>query len=251
MTAAGGLLIVNADDWGIDAPTTDAIGRCLRAGAVTSASGMVFMADSERAAALARSERVSVGLHLNLTEPFAATASADVERRQARIVEYFAGSRWRRWGVSASLFTEIERCIADQLAEFRRLYGCEPSHIDGHEHIHQALGVLGARTLPSGAKLRPSFTYAPGEKSGANRLARAALNAVMRRRFATPRYFFSIRDLHPALGGAGLEEKLALSSGCTVEVMTHPGWTDELQILLGERWSAVTGVRPLGSYEDL
>jgi len=249
---SGGLLIVNADDWGMDGDTTAAIAECLQAGAVTSVSAMVHMRDSEAAAALPVADGLSAGLHINLTEPFTAAEVEDaVRRRQARIAQYLSGPAWRRWGASPALFREVERAIADQLGEFRRLYGREPSHFDGHEHIHQSLGVLTARTLPSGAKMRPSFTYLPAEKSAANRAVRAAINRGLRARFRAPRYFFSIRDMHPSLGGAGMEEKLALSGGSSVEVMCHPGWDDERAVLLDASWGALLAPRRLGSYEQL
>lgn len=248
----GGLLIINADDWGADQQTTDAIRRCFDAGGVTSASGMVFMADSQRAARLAAAGRVPVGLHINLTEPFTgSTVDTALRRRQARIVDYFGGPRWRRWGLSPALFTEIEHCIAEQLAEFRSLYGCEPSHFDGHQHIHQSLGVLSARTIPTGAKMRPSLTFTPGEKWWTNRAVRSLLNRALRTRFTAPRYLFSIRDMHPALGGSRLDEKLALSSGSAVEVMTHPACDDERAVLLDPSWVALIDQRRVGSYEQL
>ncbi len=251
MTAAG-LLIVNADDWGIDRADTDAILRCFEAGAVTSASGMVFMADSQRASRLAAAGRLPIGLHINLTEAFTGSGvSSAVRRRQERIVDYFGGPKWRRWGLSPALFSEIELCISEQLAEFRSLYGREPSHFDGHQHIHQALGVLAARTIPTGAKMRPSLTFTPGEKWWANRAFRSLLNRTMRMRFTTPRYFFSIADMHPALGGSELEEKLALSGGSAVEVMTHPAWGDERAVLLDPSWTALICQRRTGSYEQL
>ncbi|HLW94784.1 MAG TPA: ChbG/HpnK family deacetylase [Solirubrobacteraceae bacterium] len=250
--SGGGLLIVNADDWGMDADTTAAIAECLQAGAVTSVSAMVHMRDSEAAAALPVGEALSAGLHINLTEPFtAADIDEAVRSRQARIAQYLNGPNWRRWGVSPTLFREVERAIADQLAEFKRLYRRDPSHFDGHEHIHQSLGVLAARTLPTGAKMRPSFTYLPAEKSAPNRAVRSAVNGALRARFQAPRYFFSIRDMHPSLGGAGIEEKLALSSGSSVEVMCHPGWADERTILLDDAWRTLLAPRTLGSYEQL
>ena len=146
---------------------------------------------------------------------------------------------------------EIELCIAEQLAEFRNLYGREPSHFDGHQHIHQSLGVLAARTIPTAAKMRPSLTFSPGEKWWPNRAYRSLLNRALRTRFRAPRYLFSIADMHPALGGSALEEKLALSSGSAVEVMTHPAWDDELAVLLDPRWTALIGQRRVGSYEQL
>ncbi len=247
-----GLLIINADDWGADRPTTQAIWRCYDARTVTSVSAMVFMADSEHAAELALAQGVSAGLHLNLTEPFTGSeVDEGTRRRQARLAEYYAGPDRRRWGISPARFTEVERAIDEQFAEYRRLYGREPSHLDGHEHIHQSVGVLAARTIPAGVKMRPSFTYLPGEKSWPNRRVRSVVNGAMRTRFAAPRYFFSIRDMHPALGGSSMHEKLALSSGSAVEVMTHPAWEDELEILLDPAWLELIAERPLGSYEHL
>ena len=65
-----GLLIINADDLGIDVATTDSILRCFWAGRVSSASALVGMSDSARAATLAREANLPIRLHLNLTEPF-------------------------------------------------------------------------------------------------------------------------------------------------------------------------------------
>src|ERR1700758_5164513 len=45
-----GILIINADDWGRDHETTQRILECTLRGTVSSASAMVFMEDSERAA---------------------------------------------------------------------------------------------------------------------------------------------------------------------------------------------------------
>ena len=151
------LLIVNADDWGIDEPTTEAALLCFDAGAVTSVSAMVFMAGSQAGSRLALARGVPAGLHINLTEPFNAAADGAARARQARIAEYFAGPARRRWGPNSRLFAEIERAIGEQFEEFHRLYGREPTHVDGHEHIHQSLGVLAARTIPSGTRMRPSF----------------------------------------------------------------------------------------------
>src|SRR6185369_10838794 len=69
-----GLLILNADDWGRDSKTTNMILDCVVRGSVSSTSAMVFMEDSERAAALARQHRVDCGLHLNFTTPFDGSA---------------------------------------------------------------------------------------------------------------------------------------------------------------------------------
>jgi predicted glycoside hydrolase/deacetylase ChbG (UPF0249 family) len=244
-----GVLIISADDLGMDEATTDAIRRCFDLEAITSASAMVFMADSEPAARLALGRKIPVGLHINLTQRFSgAVLQSAVRERQAQLAEYYRGPKWRRWGMSPRLTTTIERCIADQLVEFHKLYGREPSHLDGHEHIHQSLGVLAARSLPRHAKMRPSFTFQRGEKSWPNRWVRSLLNMGVRARFSPPRFCFDIRDMHPALGGAALEEKLALASGSAVEVMTHPGRADELEVLLSPAWRHLIRRWNLGDY---
>jgi hypothetical protein len=99
-------------------------------------------------------------------------------------------------------------------------------------------------------KMRPSFTFMPGERSLPNRLVRMSVNRVMRTRFRSPRYFFSIRGMHPALGGTGLEEKLDLASHDTVEVMTHPASPDERSVLLDPGWAALLRGRRVGGYAD-
>src|SRR5262245_3718285 len=64
------MLIVNADDLGRCAAATDRIIACFAANRVSAASAMVFMQDSERAAALAKASGLDVGLHINFTENF-------------------------------------------------------------------------------------------------------------------------------------------------------------------------------------
>ena len=67
------MIIINADDWGRSCLDTDAALECYISNRISSVSAMVFMKDSERAAALANQHTVDVGLHFpNFTEPFTA-----------------------------------------------------------------------------------------------------------------------------------------------------------------------------------
>lgn len=148
-----GLLVVNADDLGSDVHNTDAILTCFQAGAISSSTAMVFMADSERAAGLARSHDLPTGLHLNLTMRYTAPgAPTDARRRQSHVVDLFAQARQphRAWRPAKRL---IGACVEDQLDEFRRLYGREPTHVDGHNHAHLSANVLLSRALPSGLQI--------------------------------------------------------------------------------------------------
>ncbi|MCJ7616089.1 MAG: ChbG/HpnK family deacetylase, partial [Desulfobacterales bacterium] len=64
------MLIITADDFGINSHTTDKILFCYKKNRITASSAMMFMADSERAASLALDVSLRVGLHLNFTQPF-------------------------------------------------------------------------------------------------------------------------------------------------------------------------------------
>jgi chitin disaccharide deacetylase len=239
---AAGLLIVNADDWGMDRLSTDAILECFDRGAVTSASAMIYMADSERAARIGRERWLPLGLHLNLIRPFADPSTpAEVRDRQRRLAAYLARARWRRWVPNPFLFAAARRCVEDQRRRFVELYGREPTHVDSEQHVHTWPNVLlGVR---AGTKVRLSHTFAAGEKPAWNRAVRAIVNALIRRRFVTTAYLLDLRRLRP--------ERLALARRAAVEVMVHPADDDQRAYLLSDEWrSAIAGLR-LGSYADL
>jgi chitin disaccharide deacetylase len=110
------LLIVNADDLGYDAKSTDAVAECFARGRVSSATAMVHMSDSERAAQIAQRAGIPVGLHLNLSEPYTGSEVLDAERaRQARLARRFRGGqlRVRRWLYDPTIRRQLELCIRD------------------------------------------------------------------------------------------------------------------------------------------
>lgn len=247
-----GLLIVNADDLGLDRCNTDAILECFYLGAISSATALVWMKDSDRAAEIARREDLPVGLHLNLIEPFSATdvpeAVADCQRR---VVE-----RLRQKGLGTHLYhpgwsADFERCISDQLARFHALYGHPPTHVDGHQHMHLVPNALLARALRSVRRCRPPVNRTPRESAGYKRATRAAWRRLVRLRFLTTDSCFSIRALNPSLGGSRSDGELALARGHSVEVMVHPGWEDERAVLLAPDWRDGLATFRRGSYADL
>src|SRR5580765_7833275 len=92
-SAATGLLIVNADDWGRDLRTSQMMHDCVRLGAVSSVSAMVFMEDSERAAEVARKEGIDTGLHLNFTTPFSGNPGSALVTHQEKLTRYLRRHR--------------------------------------------------------------------------------------------------------------------------------------------------------------
>lgn len=247
-----GLLIVNADDLGLDRSDTDAILDCFHAGAISSATALVWMKDSDRAAELARSAGVPLGLHLNLIEPFSATDVPEpVAATQRRVVE-----RVRRSAVGAHVYhpawsADFERCISDQLARFHELYGRAPTHVDGHRHMHLVPNALLARALGPVRRCRRPVNRRPAESRAHKRAFSAALGRLMRPRFVTTDRCVSIRALDPGLGGGGLNGELALARQHSVEVVVHPGWEDERAVLLTRDWRDRLARFQLGSYADL
>lgn len=64
------MLIITADDLGLDEQVTDRILSSFNMHRISSASAMVFMKDTIRAAERAAELNLEVGLHLNFTLPF-------------------------------------------------------------------------------------------------------------------------------------------------------------------------------------
>ncbi len=247
-----GLLIVNADDLGLEQAETDAILDCFGRGTITSATAMVWMRDSARAAELARTAGIPVGLHLNLIEPFTAPdVPEEIAATQRRVVDWLRSARGDRYMYHPRWAPDFERCIGAQLARFAELYGSAPTHVDGHQHMHLVPNALLTRALWRVKRCRRPVNRMSYESRASRRLARAALARVMRVHFATTDRCFSIRALDPGLGGTGMADKLALAHRRPVEVFVHPGWEDEFAVLASPAWRAALAGYRGGTYLDL
>lgn len=209
---------------------------------------MVQMMDSARAAQLARRHALPVGLHLNLTEPYTASAVApDVRNRQERLARFFRRNRWATWTYNPSVVAEVRACVRDQLEAFRTDYGREPSHIDGHHHVHTSPNVLCSGSLPQGLKLRRTFTFLADEKPWPNRLPRQTLNRVMARRFVGTDYFFHFHTFVRAVQ----DQVVRFDGHTSVEVLTHPEWKSEHRVLMSDMWPNLISPFTLGNYDLL
>jgi predicted glycoside hydrolase/deacetylase ChbG (UPF0249 family) len=240
------VLVVNADDWGGYAAGTDAIERCFAAGAITSTTAMVGMADSARAAALARERDRPTGLHLNLTQPFDGPGlSQTVRDRQAACCGYFADLRLRRWTVSPwpVVRRTVRDAVADQLAMYEELFDTPPPHVDGHLHVHVCPDV--ARVLPRGMAARQTRTAVPGRRPAPHAAAKATW---MAQRFRTTARFWGIEEL---LRTGTLEVALDEAHRLPVEIMVHPTFTEDLEFLLSDAWAQRLRDVPRGTYTDV
>jgi predicted glycoside hydrolase/deacetylase ChbG (UPF0249 family) len=99
----------------------DGIIRAHEHGIVTSASLMVRGAAAAEAAAYAKARpQLGVGLHVDLCE----WRCVNDEWKLAYEVVPLADER----AVTAEIFRQLEA--------FRKLMGCDPSHLDSHQHVH-------------------------------------------------------------------------------------------------------------------
>jgi len=227
--ARAGVLIVNADDWGRDCETTDRTLDCVRSGGVSSVSAMVFMGDSERAAAMARHHGIDAGLHLNFTTVFSASrASSALLNHQQRISGYLRRNRLAQIVFHPGLAQSFHYVVAAQRDEFQRLYGAEPCRYDGHHHMHLCANALWQALLPAGTQVRRNFSFQPGEKGPLNRLYRRAIDRALARRHFLTDFFFSLSPLDCP---GRLDRISSLARRFTVELAAHPVRPEEYRLL--------------------
>lgn len=215
-----GLLIVNADDWGADRETTTRTLDCVLRGTVSSVSAMMFMEDSERAAAIARERGIDAGLHLNFTTPFASSArTTGVLEHQRRVSQFLRRHRLAQVVFHPGLASSFRYLVVAQRDEFVRLYGREPSRFDGHHHMHLCANVLLGGLLPDGTVVRRNFSFQPGEKRWCNRVYRRMLDGILGQHHLLTDFFFTLAPFAPP---ARLQRIFSLARLSTVEVETHP-----------------------------
>lgn len=226
--ASHGAIIMNADDWGRDTLTTGRTRECVRQGTVSSVSAMVWMADSERSAAVAREEAIDAGLHLNLTSAFtSADVPVRVREHHEKVVRYLRSSRIASVIYHPGLRRSFEYVVAAQIDQYEHLYGAPPFRIDGHHHMHLSANVLMGKLLPECTVVRRSFSFRRGEKSLANRAFRRSVNAILARRHRLADFFFAL----PPMDATRLRGILCLGADSVVELECHPVNPDEYAFL--------------------
>lgn len=244
------MLIINADDWGRSVGETDAALRCHNAGRITSVSAMVFMADSERAAELAKENGIDAGLHLNFSESFTGKKHSDgLSEYHDRIMRFLRSNKYAQVFYNPFLRKAFSYSCRAQIEEFQRLFGAPPSHIDGHHHMHLCTNMLLSNLLAPGTKVRRSFSFWPREKSLLNRAYRAMVDYWLSRRYRLTNYFF---DLTQCVQEKRLSRVTALARSSEVELMTHPVFSLEQEYLMSDAFCEFRRlIKSGGSYAAL
>ena len=243
------MLIINADDLGRSKAATDNALSCYANRRITSTSGMVFMEDSERAADLALASGIDIGLHINFSERFSGKSVPEPLRHsQERLCRFLRSNKYALIFYNPCLRDQFRHVFQAQYVEFVRLFDREPSHLDGHQHMHLASNILMEGIIPRGTKVRKSFSFWPGEKSVTNRLYRAGVDRLLSRRHRITDYFFALKQ-HPTV--ARLERVINLSVNSNVELMTHPQVQEEYELLMSDECGCALSRTRLAGYEQL
>lgn len=131
-------VIITADDLGYCTERDDGILQAFQRGIVTNASLLVTGISAESAGKRAKCLSLPLGLHLNLTEgsPLAIgpCGSSLCDESLGEMLGKF-GLRKRLAEDQISLI-DVEKEIQAQIDRFREITGYEPTHVDGHQHVH-------------------------------------------------------------------------------------------------------------------
>ena len=226
-------LIINCDDFGWDAPATQAILELGAAGQVSSTTVMAnFVSEADlRAVARLASPAFSVGLHLTLNAGQPLSAAAQVPSLVNADGQFYTSSQlWQRFLRGQVRRDDLKTEVAAQL---RRLAstGLAPTHADSHQHLHQypLLGPALLDILREQGITKVRRLTAAGRLDGRGLVLRAFAQSSRPalRGFATPGALVSTFSTEPA-SAAGFRRGVAAAfrQADTVEFMSHPGLSE-------------------------
>ncbi len=242
-TSATKRVIINADDYGFSAGVTDGILRAHREGVLTSttiAANMPAAADAVRR--LAEAPRLGVGVHLNVSQGPPLSAGGRRLAGERGIMDRTAT------GVILAAATK-PWMISSMLDEFRAQiewvldHGVHPTHLDSHRHSHGFPPIFhGVAKLAKHYNIRFVRWYReslagtdwPAAESKQRRIC-SLLNMFGRVNGCIP----SGRLLRGTLGTWGISHTGSLDAAWlirvaaaapfgVIEIMTHPGYADDL-----------------------
>ncbi len=244
-------LIVNADDLGWTEGVNRGIAEAHRNGIVTSASllanGRAFANGVELLRAM---PGLRVGVHLNLSqgEPVAAREQVKSLVNEAGMLAGGLEGFLLRLARRGLLLEEVEREWDAQIRKVRGA-GIQPTHLDGHKHMHMLPGLfeialrlakrhgIGAvrvalessnlrAALATGREHRVSVVMKQGVQArGLKLLARDAREQADRMGIATADYFCGIAQTGE-MTLEGVTRLLKSLPEGTTELVCHPGFVD-------------------------
>ncbi len=211
-----GLIVVNADDFGMDSNATKAILKSFKMGWISTTTIMPTMPGFEEACEIAHEEKLldRIGIHFNLTEGQPLTEKIKKCPRfyneKGELFKSRKGYFFSREETDA-IYTELK-------AQLKKLHDFDlhPTHADSHHHVHHYWGIgmtmakfCNDNNIPA---LRLSFNY--GKKFGWKRKTYSKLfNTKLHfRNLDKTKYFCEVRQSAPEL----------FERNKPVELMVHP-----------------------------
>lgn len=221
-----------ADDYGLGDLHNQAIKELLSINAISGTSVMIELCDADSAQSLihARQPHQQIGLHFNLTQP-SKTHPSPSSRNQLLL--------------SLPLGYHHSHCLHrlnEQWQRFIELFGFEPQYIDGHEHVHQFIGVqkrVAKFAASKGVPVRSTRLLPPlsGLKNQViNFLGKTFQETAKHHSVSTNDYFFGVLPLDKPLE-AEIELKNQLKIAYefaeanpdkTLTMMVHPGSAEDV-----------------------
>jgi chitin disaccharide deacetylase len=138
------VLIINADDFGLNENTNAAIVNCFEKGLCSSTTIMPNMPGFEHACRLAHEKKLlnHVGLHIVLTEGYPLTEAMKRQERFCDISGQFILNRTKRiFHLSVVEQQVLAEEIRAQVIKCRD-NGLPLTHVDSHHNVHEELGVF-------------------------------------------------------------------------------------------------------------
>jgi hopanoid biosynthesis associated protein HpnK len=244
-------LIVNADDLGWTAGVNRGVAEAHRNGIVTSASLLANGEAVAEAVELARdTSGLGVGVHLNLNDgpPVAPRESVPSLVNDSGEFEGGPDGLLLKIATRGLAMREVEIEWEAQISKVRKA-GIEPTHLDGHKHVHMLPGLFeialrlakrhgigairvsheasGLRAALSTSASRAAVVLKQGVQArGLKLLARDARDQAERAGVSTADYFCGIAQTGE-LTKEGVARLLRSLPEGTTELMCHPGYADE------------------------
>jgi hopanoid biosynthesis associated protein HpnK len=244
-------LIVNADDLGWTAGVNRGVAEAHRNGIVTSASLLANGEAVAEAVELARdTSGLGVGVHLNLNDgpPVAPRESVPSLVNDSGEFEGGPDGLLLKIATRGLAMREVEIEWEAQISKVRNA-GIEPTHLDGHKHVHMLPGLFeialrlakrhgigairvsheasGLRAALSTGASRAAVVLKQGVQArGLKLLARDARDQAERAGVSTADYFCGIAQTGE-LTKEGVARLLRSLPEGTTELMCHPGYADE------------------------
>jgi predicted glycoside hydrolase/deacetylase ChbG (UPF0249 family) len=223
-------IILNADDFAFNAAVSRGIVSLARQGRLTATSAMTLSPRWVQDAPALHELRgqIDVGLHLDWTSPFAQQAGHGCGLKRATLAAMLGG------------FNKVKArvVIERQLDAFERVWQAPPSHIDGHQHVHQFRGIRDALVevmamrytkLSAGSKPYLRVSKEPSARFDLKSRVIAALNSNAIKKIAiksgvTPS--IGLSGIYNFSGGeagyARLMTQWLASSSTGIIIMCHP-----------------------------